>query len=193
MSKALKLAVIVGVSAVTFAAAASCGGGDPSSNAGDPAFQKIVASEKILTIDDVVAAGSKKSKSYDVEGLTGATSAFLAFFGPDSSSRFDVELRFYPSHQGALTDGVPPASEGTGDGMRAAKDTQTWQEGARERWFAGGVTDVSSGGSRQAPGPKYGDFMIFGNLVMLCQGANSEQALERCATLVEALGGPKAR
>jgi hypothetical protein len=92
-----------------------------------------------------------------------------------------------------VSDGEALAKEGSGDGMKAAKDTQTWKEGARDRWFAGGVTDVSSAGSRQSPGPKYGDYMIFGNLVMLCQGANSEQSLERCATLVEALGGPEAK
>jgi hypothetical protein len=175
--------------------AAACGGGGGGSQSGATApgevTQRIVASGKILAVADTEAAGVKKSKQYDVTSLTAATDAWLAFFGPDAANRKEFELRFYPSHESAVKDGEPLAKEGSGEGMKAAKDTQTWQEGAKNRWRVGGVTDVSNSGSRQAPGPKFGDYAIYGNLVLLCEGADSSQSLENCSGLIEALGGPK--
>ncbi|MSQ08239.1 MAG: hypothetical protein EXR57_03465 [Dehalococcoidia bacterium] len=191
------LALAIGIVLLTAAGASAvaCGGGidrGGNSAAPQPASQRVISFDRVLTIDDVTAAGAKRSKEYDVTGLASATGAWLAFFGPAGAERSDFELRFYPSHGVAVRDGTALADQGVGDGMRAHKDTQTWNEGMRERWFAGGVTDVSSPGSRQAPGPKYGDYVILGNLIMLCQGADSNQSLERCAGLVEALRGPKA-
>jgi len=34
---------------------------------------------------------------------------------------------------------------------------------------------------------KYGDFVIFGNMVILCEGDDSGQSLERCELLLDAL------
>ena len=34
---------------------------------------------------------------------------------------------------------------------------------------------------------KYGDFAIFGNMVILCEGEDSSQSLERCEALLDAL------
>jgi len=33
--------------------------------------------------------------------------------------------------------------------------------------------------------------VIFGNVVMLCQGLDAQQSLENCSALVEAMGGRK--
>ena len=175
-------------------AVASCGGdGGGAAQPAAGSFQRVIATDRVFSVDDGVAAGAKKSKQYDATGLSGATDAWLAFFGSDASSRKEFELRFYPSHEAAVKEGTPLAEEGVGEGMKAKKDAQTWTEGAKNRWRAGGVTDVSSPGSRQAPGPKFGDYAIYGNLVMLCEGADSGQSLERCAGLIEAMGGPKAK
>lgn len=168
-------------------------GGDSGSQGGTAlpgqTVQRVVASGKTFTIADAEAAGAKKSKQYDVAGLAAATDAWVAFYGTDASNRKEFELRFYPSHESAVKDGEPLAKEGTGEGMVAAKDSQTWQEGAKNRWRVGGVTDVSSPSSRQSPGPRFGDYAIYGNLVMLCEGADSGQSLENCSGLIEALGG----
>jgi hypothetical protein len=191
----IRLAAAIGMAAALTLAAA-CGGGDSTSGAGgatQPAglnYQKVVPSDRTFTVDDVVVAGAKKGKQYDVTGLPAGKEAWQIFFGPDSSNRYDVELRIYATHANAVTDGTPLAEEGTGEGMVKNKETQSWPSGAKDRWFAGGVTDVSSPGSRQAPGPRYQDFAIYGNLVMLCQGADVEQSLDRCSLLVQALGGP---
>ena len=37
------------------------------------------------------------------------------------------------------------------------------------------------------PSPKYGDYVILGNVWMLCEGADSGQGLERCEALVDPL------
>ena len=172
-------------SAIITILAAACGGGGSGSQSGTAvpgeSVHRIVASGKILTVADAEAAGVKKSKQYDVTGVIAATDAWLAFFGPDASNPKEFELRFYSSHESAVKDGEPLAKEGSGEGMKAAKDTQTWQEGAKNRWRAGGMD----------PGPKFGDYAIYGNLVLLCEGADSSQSLERCSGLIEALGGPK--
>lgn len=167
---------------------AACGGGETA--APGAVVGRVVDSERVLTIDDVLTAGAKKGKEYDVTGLTGATGAWLVFYGSDPSARKDYEIRIYPSHEAAVRDGTAFADEGVGEGMKAKKDAQTWPEGVRDRWFAGGVTDVSSAGSRQGPGPKYWNYVIYGNAVMLCQGLDAGQSLETCSALVEALGGP---
>ncbi len=36
-------------------------------------------------------------------------------------------------------------------------------------------------------GPKYQDYAIVDNLVMLCQGGQASQSLERCSLLADAL------
>jgi hypothetical protein len=166
----------------------ACGDG---SNESARTFQRAIPIERNLSIDDFLAVGVKKGREHDVTGLTGASSAFIVFFGPNPSERKDYELRIYPSHDVAVRDGTALAEEGVGEGMKAKKDNQTWKEGARERWFAGGVTDISSAGSRQSPGPKFWDYVIYGNVVMLCQGLDSRQSLETCSALIEALGGQK--
>lgn len=185
----LRRLLFVMASAVALGLAAACGG-DTDNQSRAEQVQKVIPADRVFAIDDVVAAGLKKGKQYDVAGLTGATEAWVGFYGLSTSARKDYELRFYPSHEAAVRDGTALADEGVGEGMRASKETQTWSEGARDRWFAGGVTDVSSPGSRQAPGPKYWDYVIYGNVIMLCQGADSMQSLETCSALVQAMGGP---
>ena len=83
--------------------------------------------------------------------------------------------------------GAPLADEATGDLFRERKDTQTWTEGQKDRWLSGNVTAGSTGGVTAGPGPIYGDFAVYGNVVMLCAGANEEHALERCEDLTRSL------
>ena len=46
-------------------------------------------------------------------------------------------------------------------------------------------TGESSGGYGAVP--KYRDYAIFANMVLLCEGSTSEHSLERCKVLIEAL------
>lgn len=170
---------------IVLIAASACSAGDQAS--GEEEFQKISPSDRTHTLEDFVAAGFKKSKEYNVEGLAEAESAWKGFWGPDPSNRTDYELRFYPSHEVAVEAGAPLADEATGEEFKLRRDSQTWTEGAKDRWRSGNVTAGSTGGVTAGPGPIYGDFAVFGNVVMLCEGGDLAQALERCSGLVEAL------
>lgn len=184
-----KAFVLLLAAAVSIAVVA-CGGDSGGSSAN--AFQQVKPFDTVLTIDDLKAIGFKASKNYDVEGLTGAVDAWLGFWGPAGKDRKDYEVRFYPSHEVAVSDGTAFAIEGTGDEFEATRRTQMWDEGVKDRWRSRGVTDVSSPGSRQAPGPSYLDYAIFGNVIMLCEGLSGEQSIENCLALEDALSAPGA-
>jgi hypothetical protein len=150
-------------------------------------FQQVVTFERVLTFDDFTAIGFKPSKEYDVDGLTDALEARKGFWGVDPYKRAQYEIRFYPSHEIARSSGAAFAIAGTGDEFEATRREQAWESGVKDRWRARGVTDTSSPGSVQAPGPTYGDYAIFGNVIMLCEGLNSEQSLDNCEALEDAL------
>lgn len=66
----------------------------------------VTPSDRIFTFDDFRAAGVKHGKDYNIDGLPGATSAALGFH----KTRV-VEVRFFPSHDVAVAEGVPLAKE----------------------------------------------------------------------------------
>ena len=179
--RAVRYRIGLAALASALAIAIACG------SSGDAGFQKITDSARIYSLEDFEGVGFKKSKQYDVEGLDRASAAWLGFWGPSGSDRKDYELRFYDSHQDAVSVGAPLADEATGDLFKERKDSQTWTAGAKDRWRSGNVTAGSTGGVTAGPGPIHGDFAIFGNVVLLCEGANTEQSLERCEDLVDAL------
>ena len=182
-SSCVAFAMVVALGTALLAVAA-CGGGGEAAD--EPAFQRIDPSGGVYTIDDFLAVGFKKSKQYDVTGLPGGIDARLGFFGPDPSSRKQYELRFYASHEDAVQQGIPLAEEVTGEDAAEYRLTPTWEDGARDRWVS------SSGGhygglELRGPSPVYGGYAVYGNVLMLAEAPDSEQALERCESLVRAL------
>ena len=128
----------------------------------------------------------KLSKTYDVEGLNGAESAIYGFFGPDPYDRQEYEARFYPDHETALTLGADFANEATGADAVIASTLQRWDEGlSQRRTCAANVRGSHHSGRCDLA--KYGDYVIAGNLVLLCQGRDSDSALDNCAALYSAL------
>ncbi len=181
--------VIAGLLLVVLGVA--CGSSDRSGSA--TGFQKINDAPQAFEIADFKSVGFKASKQYDVEGLSHAVDAWLGFWGRSASDRTDYELRFYGSHKDAVSAGAPLADEATGDLLRERKDSQTWTVGAKARWRAGSATGITTRDSGSNTGPIYADFAIFGNVVLLCEGANTEQSFERCEHLIDALtAGPDA-
>ena len=160
------------------------------SNSGDgpheaDQLQKITASDRIFTAEDFLAIGMKKSKEYDVTGLTGATSAIYGFWKPGGGESVEYEIRFYPSHDEAVSNGTSFADEVTGPDGAVASDDVTWKEGTRDRRTSG-FTIGGGGGSLAV---KYGDYIIHSNVLILCQGRDSAQSLDRCWALINrALG-----
>ena len=67
------------------------------------------------------------------------------------------------------------------------KDETTWKEGSKDRRQVGGGVDKGSLGL-QATGifPKYGNYLIYGNMVILCEGQEGI-ALETCWDLINAI------
>ena len=186
-------AVMITVTAAVVAFAAGCGSDAETGSGGEVGFQKVASSDRTYTFDDFLAFGFRKSKEYDVEGLPGAVEARYGFWGPDPYSRKDYELRFYASHEDAVEQGFEPADQVTGtDDIMANKDTLTWREGWREWWFrASGIMTFSDVMGKHNVA-KYADFIILGNVVILCEGEDSAQSLERCEMLVDALHEPGA-
>ena len=128
----------------------------------------------------------KLNKHYDVEGLKGAEAAIYGFFGPDPYNRQEYEARFYPDHETALTIGVDFANEATGSDAVLASSIQRWDEGlSQRRTCAANVRGSHHSGRCDIA--KYGDFVIAGNLVLLCQGRDSESALQNCEALFAAM------
>jgi len=151
-------------------------------------FQRVVSTDKIFTVDDVVSAGFKKSKTYDVTGLEKATGAIYGFYGEDAYNRQEYELRLYASQQDAVQYGGPMAEEGSGPNAKVIEDEASWKEGLRERRACLGDTRGYSHHVGKCTNAKYGDYMIVGNLVMLCQGKDSAAAIANCNALRRQLG-----
>ena len=151
----------------------------------DEGFVQIRTAPDNYTVDDLKAFGFKASKHYDVEGLPDGLDAWKGFWGLDPYDRHDYEIRFYASHDLAVSSGKPIAIESTGEEFEASRETQTWTEGVKDRWQAQGVTDISGGASKQSkPRPTYPNWTILGNMVILCDGLDSEQSLIRCDALI---------
>jgi len=163
-------------------ALASCGSSETGETAAT-AFQKVTPSDTVYTPDDLDATGFKVSREYDVEGLTAATGAWFGWWRPEGSDPVDYEARLYASHDDAVEFGTPFAEEASGDDAVINSGDATWKEDVRDRRAIIGNLTSDGGGA----GPKYGDFAIAGNMILLCEGATSEQSLERCAALIGAL------
>ncbi len=148
---------------------------------------QVLADVGEYSLDDFEAlANFKLNKSYDVAGLDRADSAIYGFFGPDPYKRQEYEARFYPDHNTALTVGVDFANEATGPDAVIASATQRWDEGLIQRRACAANTRGSHHSGR-CNIAKYGDYVVAGNLVLLCQGRDSDAALKNCEALYAAL------
>ncbi len=136
-------------------AAPSADAEDESSDPGEAA--PVIWPGRIFSIDDVVAAGWKKSKQFSTETVPYATDIWYGFF-----NRKDVEVRFYESHEDAVQHGIAPAEEAVG------------RIGHR-----GGERLLDFGGASIA---KYAAYAVAGNLVMLC-----ETEIAVCQSLLDQL------
>ena len=168
-----------------------CGdsGGNRTDLTDNDAVENVIPSEIILTQDNLGDAGFKIAKKYNVEGLTAANAAVFGFWRPDGSDAKEYEIRFYSSHEIAVQTGTYFADEVTGDNAILDKDESTWEEGIKDRryFFAGPIGTHGSGGVKA----KYGGYVIYGNIIMLCEGANSIHSIYRCKALLEAMGVPE--
>ena len=141
--------------------------------------ERVVETSRIFTIDDLRSAGMKTSKQYDISELPGSLDAWYGFVR-DESGPNDIEVRFYPSHADAVTLGDKLANEASGDDALVDEENATWSEGLKDRTRMRGL------GSRRS---NYADYVIFGNIIMLCQGDEPAQSTAICNFVIKALGG----
>ena len=160
----------------------ACGGGDSS----EDLIQKITPRDKIYTLEDLKTAGFKKSRNYKVEGLVGATEAYWGLH-----DRIEIEVRFYETHEDAKTLGIPMAEESTGPDAKLKKEDATWDVGIKDRRMCGGgekgTKDNWSHDIGSCTSHKYGEFVVYGNFIVLCQGFEEKTALSRCNDLLSKL------
>ena len=77
------------------------------------------------------------------------------------------------------------ADEATGEDASLDEDEATWAEGIKDRsYFSARPIGTHGSGSVKA---KYGGYAIYGNMVLLCEGADPGHSLERGSELVTAL------
>ena len=169
---------ILGMVVVAIAILGSaCLAGDSDS---EGTFSKINADQTFRDLSSFEKAPFKLAKEYDVSELPMATAAYKVFFTPPDSQPIQYELRIYPDHMSAVEKGIEYAEEVTGaDALLRSADVR-WDEGTNDR--RGG------GAARGSLTPLYGDYAIIGNVIILCQGRNSTQSLNRCEALLLAVG-----
>lgn len=143
-------------------------------------IQRLFPSDRTYTADDLVAAGMKVMNKYDVAELDHAVSAVHMAL---KSAEF--EARFYPSHQDAVNFGTAWAKDVSGPDANVTGENVKWREGASHRRMCSrAVGNPHSGCAYSA---RYGDFIIAGNMILLCEGADSEAALLACSDILKGL------
>ena len=152
-------------------------------------IDKITALDTIYTLDSLSQSGFKKNKTYNVDDLPKADSAYFGWKEIDSEGPKDFEVRIYKSHEDAVTFGRSYAEEAAGKDAVIRKGDASWKEGIKDRRImVGGSTGASGKGGGAPTGsksaPKYGDYIIYGNLIILCEGRSVEQAIERCSIFI---------
>ncbi len=184
----------------------ACGGSDDSSSgsvSSDVVFVQVEDSEKIYTIDDFINIGYKKGKAVKQDKLMdGMINAYWGFWKvpyKDWSGKdmIDYELRFYPSHSEAVNMGQNSADLRTGENAQIRKkDTNDpnaihpigadWPELLKEARECQGDGGHHTGACIV---PKYADYKIFGNVVILGQGADLEESYMNINLITDALKG----
>ena len=165
--------LLIGIATMPIACGAKGG-----SSSGD--FEKVSQSGATFSPDDLLALGFKQSRAYSTDGLPGASAAIYGFWRPNGEDPVDYEVRFYGSHEDAVSLGVELAVEGTGDDAVFDVSEARYKEGVQDRRMV-------IGAARSGIGPRYADYAVFDNLVLLCQGGTPDHALERCSALTIAL------
>jgi len=175
VGRGFSFALIV-MSILSLVIVSACG----SNGASDSGFSKVQADSVVRDLGSFDFAKFKKAKTYDVEELPGAVAAYMGYYKPAGSEPVQYELRMYPDHATAIASGVTYAKDVTGaDALLRSVDVR-WEEGTKDRRGGGAFSDGLT--------PLYGDFAVFGNVIMLCEGRDSIQSLDRCEALLKGAG-----
>ena len=165
----------------------------PESVVEEIVYEQVRDNGNIYTSKDFFDAGFNEYKEYNISKLTGATEAWYGYWGPDEDSDVYYELRFYPDHSTAVSDGTPFAEDATGEDAVLGRKETMWRVGLAERKASSQVVSTQSetGLAAAAKKPRlarYADYMIFNNVIMLCEGEDSNEAFKLCNDLIDLVG-----
>ena len=156
-------------------------------------IEKISNPDKNLVLEDITALGFKKNKTYKVNDLPEANSAYYGFLKiPKEKISIDYELRFYENQEKATSIGVEWVTERIGKDAVLTKGDATWKEGVKDARTCGGDSGHGKGYSLVVASStcnlaKYFDYFIYGNMIILCQGKDVEQSVNNCRLILSKL------
>jgi len=151
-------------------------------------FEQVRDDGKVYSSADFFNAGFNEYKEYNVSKLTDATEAWYGYWGQDEDSEKYYELRFYPDHATAVSVGTAFAEDDTGADAKLGRQETMWRVGLADRKVnllktSHGTYDERNA-TVDAAGPKYAEFIIFSNVVIMCEGTNIKESINRCNSLV---------
>ncbi|MAV14942.1 MAG: DUF6810 family protein [Dehalococcoidia bacterium] len=156
-------------------------------------IEKISNPDKNLVLEDITVLGFKKNKTYKVNDLPDAKSAYYGFLKiPKEKISIDYELRFYENQEKAKSIGVEWVTERIGKDAVLTKGDATWKEGVKDARTCGGDSGHGKGYSLVVASStcnlaKYFDYFIYGNMIILCQGKDVEQSVNNCRLILSKL------
>jgi hypothetical protein len=171
--------LVIGMLIVIATLSAACG---TDATAEELMIPRVFDPGKIISFTDLQEIGFKKSKTYDVEELTGAESAYFGFWGLDPYDRKDYEVRFFASHSDAVELGTALASERVGADAKVKEENSNWPVGLKDARRCTGSKAYS--GPQNCLTPKYWDFSIYANMIVLCPGGDADTARLLCNELL---------
>ena len=203
MKKILFLTTLLTVNLLIF----SCGGSeDPETGvSSDIVFDQIEDHSKVLSIEDFESIGFKSVRSVKqdklMDGMINAYYGFRKVPIKDWAGKdiVDYELRFFESHQEAISKGERSADLRTGENAQLRKNDASdpnathpiaadWPELLKDaRECQGNI--VGSHHAGLCMSPRYAEFKIFGNVIILGQGGDLEESYEHIGFIVDALKG----
>jgi hypothetical protein len=191
LSSMCKRTGLLAVLAVLAALAMACGSGEdnagdsPAGTNGGVAAQpsgtevpRVFAESRIYSIADLTTAGMKVLNEYEVKEFPGALTAYHGAF-----NKIEYEARFYTSHDDAVQQGAGPADEVSGPDAVVTGDNVKYQEGATHRRLCSRAAQTPHSGCSYSA--RYGDYIIKGNMVLMCEGIDTEHAMLACNDLLK--------
>jgi hypothetical protein len=174
-----KFAAVFALAIFVAAVAVACGS-DSGASGGNAAVARVIASDRIYTVDDFEAlrpSGVKTVKDYDTEDLPAALGAVQAVY-----NQLAYEIRFYASHDEAIAQGTAYAESITGEDAVVTGDEVMWEEGERDRRKCSRAAQTPH--SSCSYSARYLEYVIRGNMILFCEGDESSDAFENCENLL---------
>jgi hypothetical protein len=174
-----KTMILIVVASLLATFAAACGS-DSGAAGGEAGVARVVANDRIYTVEDIKVlrpSGVKSLKEYDVEELPGALAAMHALY-----NQFEYEARYYATHEDAVAQGTLYADSVTGDDAVVTGNEILWEEGAKDRRMCSRASGTPHSGCDYSG--RYLEYVIRGNMILFCEGNDSEQAFANCEELL---------